>query len=201
MSTLRKCLILILSIAAAQGGDKDKDKGGFRVGPASSYPNKQTSDKVTIAAMPYHTADQTREVFGKVNPYEHGVLPVLLIIQNDSGKTIKLDTMELEYITPERSHVEATPAKDVPYLEGPKRPNVGGGPLPVPLPRSKKRGKLDIWEIEGRAFAAKMLPPGESAHGFVYFQTGYRKDSKLYVKGIREAGTDRELLYFEIVLP
>jgi len=43
-----------------------------------------------------------------------------------------------------------------------------------------------------------MLPPGELASGFFYFQTPHRPGGVLYITGIREASTRRELFYFEI---
>ena len=55
-----------------------------------------------------------------------------------------------------------------------------------------------IDEIDGYAFHAKMIPAGESAHGFVYFQIGHRPGSQIYVRGIVEAPTGKELLFFEI---
>ena len=54
------------------------------------------------------------------------------------------------------------------------------------------KNPLDTWEIEGRAFAAEMLPPGQSASGFFYFQTGYRKGWSLQLSGLKEADTGRE---------
>jgi hypothetical protein len=60
------------------------------------------------------------------------------------------------------------------------------------------KNPLDTWEIEGRAFAAQVLPPGQSASGFFYFQTGYQKGSSLYLSGMSEAESGQELLYFEI---
>jgi len=54
--------------------------------------------------------------------------------------------------------------------------------------------------IGERAFAARMLPPGDSASGFVYFQTGHRNGSRLYLTGLRDAATNTELFYFEIPL-
>jgi hypothetical protein len=42
-----------------------------------------------------------------------------------------------------------------------------------------------------------MIPPGQSAGGFFYFQTGHRPGARLYVTGIGEASSGRELLYFE----
>lgn len=188
--------MLLLSIAASA---EDKDKR-FRVNAADSYTTKQTSAGVTIAAVPFVTTEQTKPPFGKTNPNEHGVLPVLLIIRNDSGKALRLDRMESSYVTADRQRVDQTPAADVPYLEGARRPTFGGPLPPLPIPRGKKRSKLAIPEIEGLAFSAKMLANGDQAHGFVYFQTAHRNGSRLYIKGLVEAPTGTELLYFEVPL-
>jgi hypothetical protein len=45
-----------------------------------------------------------------------------------------------------------------------------------------------------------MIPPGQSAGGFFYFQTGHGPNARLYVTGIAEASSGRELLYFEFPL-
>ena len=63
---LRWPLLLAVSIAAASAADNEKSK--FEVKPAAAYPHHQTSEKVTIAAEPMETDEQTREAFGKVNP-------------------------------------------------------------------------------------------------------------------------------------
>ena len=194
--TFRNGLVLLTSIAAFGADRKD---GRFQPGPASSYRSKQTVDKVTIATTPFETEAKAKEAFGKMNPYQHGVLPVLVVIQNDLGKTIRLEHMQVEYVAPDRTHVEATPSTEVKYIGGGRRPSQSKIPIPVPGGQIKvKKNPLTGEEIEGRAFVAKMLPPGESASGFFYFQTGHRNGSKLYVTGIMEAGTNRELFYFEI---
>ena len=36
--------------------------------------------------MPYFNDEDTRPVFGKRNPYNYGVLPVLVVIQNESAQ-------------------------------------------------------------------------------------------------------------------
>lgn len=194
MKPVLKCLIILLSIALAQGADKDK----FTVGPAASYPARQTMDKITVAAIPYDTEEKAHTAFGKLNPNQYGVLPVLVVIQNDTGGAIKLD-LEAQYVNPTSGHIDATPARDVPYLTGAKRPSMAPSPIPIPLPRNKK-GPLNVWEIEGLAFAAKMLPPGDSAHGFFYFQTAHKPGGRLYLNGIRDAATGKEFFYFEIPL-
>ena len=194
-----KRLALLLSIAAVFAADKEAPP--FKPAPAASFANRQTNAQVTIAVDPYVTDDKVKLAFGKVSPYQYGVLPVLVVIQNDSDKTIKLDRIKAEYVGPDRDRVEATPARDVRYLHPPNRPNM---PDPSPAGRvkalKKKKNPLDEWEIEGRAFAAAMLPPGQSASGFFYFQADVRHGSTIYLSGLTEAGTGKELFYFEIPL-
>jgi hypothetical protein len=193
----RVALIVLLSIAAA-GGD-DKDKGRFTAGPASSYPGHQTLDKITIAAVPFLTEEQSKTAFGKVHPYRYGVMPVLVVLQNDTGKAIRLD-LQTEFVDPGGRHVEATPASDVLYVgSDPKRPRMPGT-SPIPLPSRNKKGPLNSSEIEVRAFSAKMLPAGDSAFGFFYFQTQYIPGSKLYLTGLKDASTGKDFFYFEVPL-
>ena len=174
------------------------DNSKFQPGPATSFPNKQTNDGVTVGVQAYDNEDLTKSAFGKVNPNEHGVLPVLVVMQNDSKKAIKLEQVRAEYIDYDRRRVESTPARDLPYLEGPQRPNFKGTPLPG-MGRKKKSPFL-AWEFGGREFTAKMLPPGEAAFGFFYFQTRHRPGSKLYLTGLQEAATGADMFYFDIPL-
>lgn len=197
MSRSSKLWIILLAAATAPAADKDNSR--FAPGPASSYPTRQTFDKVTIAAVPYHTPEQLRQAFGKLKLSEHGVLPVLVVIQNDSSQALRLDRLRVEYVSPGDTRIEATPASDVRYLGGGQRrfetgrggsPRLGG----------KNKNPLDAWEIEGRAFAPKMLPAGQSANGFFYFQAAHREGARLYLSGIRQAATGKDLFYFEIPL-
>jgi hypothetical protein len=199
---MRRVAIVLLSITASAGfyklGAVDKDNGKFKPGPASSYKGSQTLDKVTIAAVPYITAEQVHSAFGKANPNEHGILPVLVVIQNDTGKAMRVN-LQAEFVDLSNRHAEAIPASDVVLMGGVKKPKIPGtGPNPLPFPRGPKRGPLNTWEIEGRAFNAKLIPAGESAHGFVYFETSYKDGSKLYLTGLQDAATGKDYFYFEI---
>jgi len=175
-----------------------KDEQKFTPGAASSYAAHQTSEKVTIGVLPYFNDDDARPVFGKRNPYNYGVLPVLVVIQNDSPKTIRVQPLQAVWVVPNGDRVDATPAKDVRYLNGARRPSAMPGPPGMPPKVIGHKNPLDTWEIEGRAFAAEVLPPGQSASGFFYFQTGYQRGASVYLSGLREVESGRELLYFEI---
>ena len=197
MSFASKWFVLLLSIVAAPGADKEKP---FQAEPAASYACRQTIEKVTIAADVFDKQEKTSQAFGKLNPNRYGILPVLVVIQNDSSAALTLETMRVAYISESRQKIEATPAREVPYTRGPKQPSVYNPPLPRLPKTGSSKNPLSAWEIEGRAFSAKMLPSGQSASGFFYFQAPYQSGSVLYISGIQEAGSRRELFYFEISL-
>ncbi len=192
-----KRLALLLSIAAAFAADKQTP---FKPGSADSFASHQTNDKVTMGVDPYVMGDKIKVAFGKVDPYQYGVLPVLVVIQNDSDVSIKLDALHAEYVGPNGDRVDATAAHDVRYAVGPRRPNVIDGPAGVAPKIFGKKNPLDAWEIEGHALSAQMLPPGQSASGFLYFETGLQRGATIYIRGLRNASSGSELLFFELPL-
>src|ERR1700757_2928556 len=120
----RVAVIVLLSITAVTAADKDKPR--FAPGPAASYASHQTLDKITIAAVPYLTDAETATAFGKLNPNKYGVLPVLLILENETGKTLRLD-LRAEFVTADGKHVNAIPPDDVQRLGAATRaPRIGG---------------------------------------------------------------------------
>src|SRR5579863_7669493 len=88
----RVAVMVLLSIAAALAGKLvTADDKRFAPKPASSYPGHQTQNGITIAAVPYTREDEVKAAFGKANPYKYGVLPILLVIQNDTGKALRIN--------------------------------------------------------------------------------------------------------------
>lgn len=187
-----KRLALFMSIAAALAADKEP---AFHAPAAAALPHHQTAAPLTIGVDIYIGGDKVKAAFGKLVPAQYGVLPVLVVIQNDGNKTIRLENLHVEFVG-RSARVDSTPAKDVRYARAPNRPNIPIGPLGG---RGKKN-PLDAWEIEGRAFAAKMLPAGNTASGFFYFQTEMESGATIYLSGMSEAETGKQLLYFEIPL-
>ena len=194
MPFIFKRLALLMSIAAAFAADKEQAQ--FRPPPAAAFAHKQTNNRLTTGAELYISGEKLKLAFGKLVPYQYGVLPVLVAMQNDSDSTIRLENLRAEYVGPNGDHVVATPAKDVRYAVAPRRPSIS--PQPIHLP--SKKNPLNVWEIEGRAFAAQMLPAGQPAYGFFYFETGWQQGSTIYLSGMTEARGGRELVFFEIPL-
>jgi hypothetical protein len=178
----------------------DKDTHHFAPGPAASYVSHQTLDQITIAVVPFVTDAETSAAFDKLNPNKYGVLPVLVILENGTGKALRLN-LKAEFVTADGKHLDATPAEDVQRLGTvPKAPRIGSNPLPIPLPSRGKKGPLNIWEIDGYAFAAKLLPVGERVFGFFYFQAEPEPGSRLYLTGIKDASTGKDFFYYDLPL-
>jgi hypothetical protein len=191
----RVALIVLLSIAVAAAADKDKAR--FAPKPASSYPGHQTMAGITIAAVPYTSEEQAKSAFDKKNPYKYGILPILVVIKNDTEKAVRLN-LQTELVDIQDHRLEPMPPGDVVLFDGAINQKWSIPPVsPIPFPRHKG-GPLDTWEIEGRAFTAKLLPPDESVFGFVYFNSALRPESHLYVNGLTDAASGKDFFSFEV---
>ncbi len=189
--------VLALS-AAAPAPAADNGKVTFQAKPAADYPHHQTSEQVTIAAEPFITDDQAKDPFGKVNPFRYGVLPILIVVENKGKEALRVDRLKFVYTLADNTHIEATPAGDVRFLDGAAKPKTVPGPLGGSK-IAKSKNPLGEWEIEGRAFTAKVIPPGETASGFVYFQTSENSAAaSVNISGLANAATGKELFYFDI---
>lgn len=194
-----KKLTILLALPALCLTAADKEAAPFRVKPANEYPNSTRQEGLRVAAEAFTSAGQTRPPFGKLNPNEHGVLPILLVMQNEGKNVIKLEGIKVEYVDAEKRHIESIPAKDLPYLKPPERPTVKANPIP-PVFQRKKKNALTAIELDQRSFGAKMLPPGDSATGFFYFQSDHRPGASLYITGLVNGTSGQEMFYFEVKL-
>ncbi|WP_031498829.1 hypothetical protein [Bryobacter aggregatus] len=159
--------------------------------------SKITLDQVTIGVEAFDTNEKALKAFGKVDPNKYEVLPVLVVIKNNRKAALRVSPLQVEYIVPGLGKVHALRADEVGSAAGgPSAPNLG--PKPLPFPTRKKKNPLMAAEIEGRAFAARMIAAGESASGFFYFNVRHRTTAKVYVNGLVDSSTSQEIFYFEI---
>src|ERR1700683_2824892 len=104
MPFIFKRLALLMSITAmtasynqAADNQAEKDHPAFHPPPATGLLHHQTNGQVTIGADPYTSGEKLKAAFGKLNPYQYGILPVLIAVQNASGQSIKMDGMKDDY--------------------------------------------------------------------------------------------------------
>ena len=176
-----------------------------RIYSAKTYPARDDhpQEQVTIAADPYDTEDK-QQIFS-VDFREHDVLPVLLIITNDSDKTVTLTDMQIEMMTARRVKLTPSSMQDVVRriqkpVKRPDSPRVS----PIPLPRRKPKPGVDqdtMDELDTSMFHAKAIEPHTTRGGFVYFNvegiSNALAGARLTINNLNTSD-GKELFFFEI---
>jgi len=179
----------------------------FRTLPAAEYRAHQKQHEFTVAVKPYHREADMREAFGKVKPFKFGVLPVLVVITNDSDHALGLDGLKIRFVESGRDGLEPVSGEDLAYVNASSKPKERPRYIPripgIGSPKVKK-GPLAAEIITQREFVAPVVPPHSSASGFFYYLTGSDPDpvpgSTMYITGITNLSTKEELFFFEIPL-
>ena len=203
-------LVAAVFLFVLPGFAKDAPQPPPKATHAKTYPalDAHDDDKVAIAADPFDMADKT--AFMQVPYKDNDILPIRVIISNDSDAPLNLSGMVLQVNTV-NPRAKLAPA-DVDDLQRRLARQTRRGdeqsrnPLPFPLPgRKMKPAVKKEWqeELESLRFKWLVVEPHSSVSGFFFFDVRDLEHplagGHLYVTGIRnESG--RELLFFDIPL-
>lgn len=202
----RAVVLLMLALALTGAALAAKKFTMPRAYHAKTYParDEHTQEQVTVAADPYDTADR-QEIFS-VDYREHGVLPVLLIVTNDSDHPISLVDMKVEMMTSQRVKLPEASMDDVirRIQREVKRPDAPRT-YPLPIPRRKPKPNVDQAtrdEIDESMFHAHAVEAHSTQSGFVYFDVSGISNplagARLSCSGLKNEG--QELFFFEIAM-
>jgi hypothetical protein len=199
--------LLLACFLAAQAYDY-KPPDIPEAGHADKYSQHEThkDEGVSIAVDPY--GPEKDSVF-HVKFAEHGVLPVRLIISNDTDQPLSLADARIEFTTARKAKGEPLRKEDVERAVAnsaePQDRSATRVPLPVPIPRSKPRRlpKGTDEEVDYLIFKAEAVEPHSTRSGFLFFDvSGVQQPligSHILFTGIRN-GAGQELFYFDIPL-
>ena len=196
--------VVVVGVLAAVGGDKT-----FSPPPAANaktYPAHETHEDegVTIAIDPYDTPEKAA-VF-KLKYGGLGLLPVRLIISNESSKTLMLQDLKVEYITAHRDKLQPATKDDL-YRRISRPEKAAGRPkinLPIPGPRKQPAAisRDAAQEIDSAMFLPVPVTPSSTNSGFLFFDvldiSNPEAGAHIYISGIKEA--TKEIFYFDIPL-
>jgi len=199
--------LLLAALAAANAYDY-KPPDIPPAGHAAKFEQHEThaEEHVTIAIDPY--GPEKDSVF-HVKFYDHRLLPVRVVISNDSDQPISLADAHIEFTTMRKAKGEPLTKEDIERAVAnsaePQDQSTTRVPLPVPLPRSKPKRlpKNTEEEIEYLVFKAKAVEPHNTQSGFLFFDvSGVQQPligSHILFTGIRNSD-GQELFYFDIPL-
>jgi hypothetical protein len=175
------------------------------VQPATTFAAVEVHDdeKVAIAAEPYDTKE--KESIFRVDYLSHGVVPVRLIVTNNSDRPISLRDARILFLTAAGDKIPAAEPEDVERLMTQKERQGGKIPMPGPIPAIKLKPKASNKEIEEDfdtfEYKALVVEPHTTQAGFLFYDVSQLdhplKGAKLHLHKLRDADGN-ELFYFEI---
>jgi hypothetical protein len=160
-------------------------------------------EQLAIAAEPYDTKEKM-ELF-RIDYVSHGVLPVRLIVTNNSNRPISLRDARILFVTSRGDRLQAAEPEDVERLMTLKEKQGTKIPLPGPLPPIHKKPKASDKDIEQDfdtfEFQALVIEPHTTRAGFLFYNVSGvshpLRGALLNLHTIKDAD-GRELFYFEI---
>jgi hypothetical protein len=194
--TLAAVLAVPLLCLAAKEFSMPKTQSAF------SYPahDHHANENITVALDPYDDAEKAK-IF-TINYRENDLLPVLLVITNDSDQPIELSNMKAELVTGDRTKL--SPATDDDILRRITHPRASGARVPIPFPTKRVKGGMnpkELNEIQTAQFKAKAVEPRSSQVGFLFFDVSDLPNplagAHFYLTGVRDS-SGHELMYFDV---
>lgn len=174
------------------------------VQPATDFPAVEVhaDEHVAIAIEPYDTKEKA--ALFRVDYISHGVMPVRLIVTNNSDKPISLRDARILFVTSLGDRIQAADPEDVERLmtmkekQGTKIPIAG----PITIHRKPKASDKDIEaDFDAFEFAALVVEPHTTRAGFLFYDvsglTHPLQGALLNLHTIKDAD-GKELFYFEI---
>ncbi|MGI4855004.1 MAG: hypothetical protein ACRYF4_13280 [Janthinobacterium lividum] len=173
---------------------------------ASAYPARETHDKehVTIAAEPFDT--RAKGEFFRNDYAGHSILPVRIVIQNDSDAPLDLNQARFQFIAADGTKLPAATPDELNRrlfrFTDIKQKRIPGTPIVYrPTPVDKKI----IDDDKDFSFSQTVVPPHTAASGFLFYDIKDLDDpplrgAELYVKMIhaKDAAKDNELFAFSV---
>jgi hypothetical protein len=160
-------------------------------------------EKLAIAAEPYDTREKM--ALFRVDYISHGVMPIRLIVTNNSDRPISLRDARILYVTSTGDRIQAADPEDVERLMTRKEREGSKIPMPGPIPAIKLKPKASDKEIENDfdtfEFQALVVEPHTTRAGFLFYDvsglTRPLQGALLNLHTIKDAD-GKDLFYFEI---
>ena len=175
-----------------------------QVKPAFSYPahDHHGNENVTVALDAYNTPAKAG-IF-TVHYAENDLLPVLVVMTNDSEQPVQLSEMKAELVTADRTKL--TPMDEDDIFRRLSHPKASGTRYPVPFPTKKAKSGVDSKsrdEVQSALFRARAVEPRSTQAGFMFFDvsdlSNPLRGANFYLTGVRDT-SGHELMYFEVSL-
>jgi hypothetical protein len=207
----RRCLIRLAAALAlyalALATTAEKPRKPKPPLPAGQYPMHITHEGVTIAAEPGDSKDTRPDT--RLDYFAHGLLPIRVIVTNDSTEPVNLDDVRIHFIASDDTELPAATADDmerrfftVKSATGTKLPL----DFPIPITVGKKDFQKKIQQDDDDfGFKTTTIAPHTTAAGYLYYDitdlpTPPLAKAYLQLRRVRFSVSNRVIENFEIPL-
>jgi hypothetical protein len=199
-------ILAALSTPLAHAADK---KNPLPAKPASEYPanDAHPNDHVTIAIDPCESQKDCS--FFRLPYVSHSMLPVRIIITNDSDVALSLDDVRMQFISADNDKLPAANLDDLNrrmFTFRSAQPTTIPG-IPIAIHHPPAIDKKIIQDDQDFAFQSTTVNPHSTLAGYLFYDikqfdqtdTDPLKGAEIYIKMIRTADDKkRELFAFTI---
>lgn len=211
LTPLLLALGLSCSAVRAQGNSKSSAAPPAKA-PAGMLPHDR-HDGLAIFVDPYTDPARAKEKFGKASPLGAGILPLEVIMQNDTEQPIrvKLDSIQLEVrlANGSRQDIDWLSAEEAALLivhpnGNPSPPGQRRLPVPLGIPIGDKKAEKIAAALRPFTLDADIVPPMGKIQGFLYFNLGRDMEvapkSSLYVPDLVVVPSNKVMIFFDVPL-
>jgi hypothetical protein len=170
--------------------------------PASEYASSQDFQSIVIGIYPCETLARTQELFDTKKLREKGILPVLLVIENNNTFPIRLRESDIYLVDKSGTQKPVMPFIDVLLRINLKKP-LSNFSSKKELTAKKVVDEEMYADFEHKSFGEKLIAPVSSDAGVLFFEL-YEGESlegsRLYMPEVVNFSTREALVFFEIDL-
>ena len=209
----RSRLTLVLLILLTPKLYAEKPRKPAPPQPASTYVSNETHERVTIAAEPGDTKETRPNT--RLDYFSHGMMPMRVIVTNDTDKPVTLDDARINLITASDAVIHAATLDDLQRRMFSLKSATGTKvPLPLPIPIPVTVGKKDVDkkiadDDNDFGFQTTTVPPHTTVAGYLYYDmqdpdndtaAPFLKNATLELRKVRFADNADYIDSFEIPL-
>lgn len=189
--------VLILGVPFVAAKYKIKE---LQVRVAGDYAAHQAFQNLVIGAYPGNTRERALEFFDTDKLFEKELMPVLIVVQNDGVFPVQLNEAQIFLVDKSGQRHSSIPYTDV-LLEINSKKSKSNLPNIKDLHKLVKKEML--LDFEHKAFGEKLIAPGATDHGVVFFRLpadGNLEGHSLYFPEIVNVTNNARLMFFEFDL-
>ncbi|MFZ0428781.1 MAG: hypothetical protein WAO20_11745 [Acidobacteriota bacterium] len=190
--------VLLLAVPFLVAKYKIKE---YEVRAPVEYSAHQAFQNLVVGAYPCNTQAKANELFDTDKLIEKGLMPVLIVVQNDGVFPVQIYERDIFLIDQEGHRNQPIPYTDV-LLEINSKKSKSNMPNIKDLQKLVKREML--LDFEHKAFGEKMIAPGSTDHGVVFYRLpadGKLEGCRMYLPEIVNVTNNERLMFFEFDLP